>query len=170
MNLLADGVLGLGLSVGPAERGTMRRPPHRPDESIFGRGLGVHVLWVGALIGLLSLGVGLMAALRGMHEINWDTIILTTLVFSQIFQALAIGSNRDSLFRSGLLSNKLLLAAALLIAGFQLVVIYTPSLQTLFQVAPLSAEELALAIGGGSLVLWAIEIEKWLARRRERPA
>jgi hypothetical protein len=32
-------------------------------------------------------------------------------------------------------------------------------------VAPLSAGELALAIGAGSLVLWLIELEKWLTRQ-----
>ncbi len=170
MNLLTDGVLGLGMSVEPIERGIMRRPPHRPNESIFGRGLGTQILWVGALIGLIGLGVGLVAALRGMHEIKWDTLILTTIIFAQLFQALAIRSNRDSLFRIGLLSNKPLLAAALLIVGLQLLVIYAPFLRSLFQVAPLSAEELALAIGGSSLVLWAIEIEKWLARRKGRSA
>ena len=30
MNLVTDGVLGLGMSVEPAERGAMKRPPHPP--------------------------------------------------------------------------------------------------------------------------------------------
>jgi P-type Ca2+ transporter type 2C len=168
MNLVTDGILGLGMSVEPAERGVMRRPPHRPNESIFSRGLGTQILWIGALISLIGLGVGLLAAFRGMYEINWDTLILTTIIFSQVFQALAIRSNRDSLFRIGLFSNKPLLAAASLIVGLQLVIVYAPSLRGLFSVAPLSAGELALAVGASSLVLWAIELEKWLARRRER--
>ena len=167
MNLVTDGILGLGMSVEPVERGVMRRPPHRPSESIFSQGLGIQILWVGALIGLIGLGVGLLAASRGMHEINWDTLILTTIIFSQVFQALAIRSNRDSLFRIGLLSNKPLLAAALIVVGLQLVIVYAPSLRSLFNVAPLSAGELALAVGASSLVLWTIELEKWLARRRD---
>jgi len=167
MNLVTDGILGLGMSVEPVERGVMRRPPHRPSASIFSQGLGIQILWVGALIGLIGLGVGLLAASRGMHEINWDTLILTSIIFSQVFQALAIRSNRDSLFRIGLLSNKPLLAAALIIVVLQLVVIYAPSLRSLFNVAPLSAGELALAVGASSLVLWTIELEKWLARRRD---
>jgi Ca2+-transporting ATPase len=168
MNLVTDGILGLGMSVEPVERGVMRRPPHRPSASIFSQGLGIQILWVGTLIGLIGLGVGLLAASRGMHETNWDTLILTTIIFSQVFQALAIRSSRESLFRIGLLSNKPLLAAALIIVGLQLVVIYAPSLRGLFNVAPLSAGELALAVCASSLVLWTIELEKWLARRRDR--
>ncbi len=163
MNLLTDGALGLGMSAEPTEPGAMRRPPHRPDESIFGHGLGAQILWIGALIGLVGLGVGLIAALRGMHEINWDTLVFTALVFAQVFHALAIRSAQDSL-----LSNKPLLAAALLVAVLQLAVIYAPSLRSLFQVAPLSAEELVLAIGGSSLVLWAAEIKKALGRRPDK--
>ena len=167
MNLVTDGILGLGMSVEPVERGVMRRPPHRPSASIFSQGLGVQILWVGGLIGLIGLGVGLLAASQGMHEINWDTLILTTIIFSQVFQALAIRSSRDSLFRIGLLSNKPLLAAALIIVGLQLFIVYAPSLRSLFNVAPLSAAELALAVSASSLVLWTIELEKWLARRRD---
>jgi Ca2+-transporting ATPase len=167
MNLVTDGILGLGMSVEPVERGVMRRPPYRPNESIFSRGLGIQILWVGALIGLIGLGVGLLAAFQGMHEINWDTLILTTIIFAQVFQAFAIRSSRESSFRIGILSNKPLLLAALSIVGLQLVIIYAPFLRGLFNVAPLSAGELALAVGASSLVLWAIELEKWLVRRKE---
>jgi Ca2+-transporting ATPase len=166
MNLVTDGVLGLGMSVEPVERGVMRRPPYRLTESIFSRGLGYQILWGGALIGAIGLALGLAAATQEMHETRWDTLILTTLIFAQIFQALAIRSNRDSIFGIGLLSNKPLLLAALLIAGLQLVVIYTPALRGPFGVAPLSAVELLATIGAGSLVLWVGELEKWVRRKR----
>ena len=58
--LVTDGPPALALSAEPAERDTMRRPPHPPDESVFARGLGRHVLWVGMLMALVSLGVGLL--------------------------------------------------------------------------------------------------------------
>jgi P-type Ca2+ transporter type 2C len=60
INLVTDGPPALALSAEPAERDTMRRPPHPPDESVFARGLGRHVLWVGMLMALVSLGVGLL--------------------------------------------------------------------------------------------------------------
>ena len=58
MNLVTDGLPALALGVEPPEADTMCRPPHRPDENIFGRGLGFNVIWVGLLIGFLSLGAG----------------------------------------------------------------------------------------------------------------
>jgi Ca2+-transporting ATPase len=47
LNLLTDGLLGLGLGVEPAEQDTMRRPPYSPQEGVFSRGAAVHTVWVG---------------------------------------------------------------------------------------------------------------------------
>lgn len=58
MNLVTDGLPALALSVEPPESDTMQRPPYPASESIFARGMGRHVAWVGLLMGLLSLGIG----------------------------------------------------------------------------------------------------------------
>jgi Ca2+-transporting ATPase len=55
LNLMTDGLLGLGLGVEPAEKGTMRRPPRDPKAGIFSEGMGIYVLWVGGLIGAVAL-------------------------------------------------------------------------------------------------------------------
>jgi Ca2+-transporting ATPase len=65
-NLVTDGLPGLALAVEPAERDTMHRPPNHPQENIFGRGMGRHILWVGILMGL---GYCLMTAL--LYAVVW---------------------------------------------------------------------------------------------------
>ena len=47
INLVTDGLPGLALSSEKAEKDIMQRPPRHPKESIFAKGLGVHVIWVG---------------------------------------------------------------------------------------------------------------------------
>jgi Ca2+-transporting ATPase len=58
VNLVTDGLPGLALAVEPAERKVMQRPPYPPNENIFGRGMARDILWIGLLMGLVSLGVG----------------------------------------------------------------------------------------------------------------
>jgi Ca2+-transporting ATPase len=164
INLVTDGLPGLALSVEPPERDTMRRPPFHPQESIFGRGLGRHVVWVGLLMGLVSLGMGYLTWQTGWE--NWQTMIFTTLTLSQMGHALAVRSS-ESLFRAGLLSNKALLGAVLLTFGLQMAVIYVPFLQNLFKTDALSAGELLLSLVLSTVVLWAVELEKRLMRRGE---
>ena len=164
LNLITDGALGLGMSVEPAERGAMQRPPHKPSEGVFARGLGAQIIWLGILIGLLVLGVAVWGWRTGQE--GWQTMAVTTVVFAQVFQALAIRSNTESLFRQGLLSNRALLASAAAVVVLQLIVIYTPILQGLFGTVPLSPLQLAVTVLAGSVVLWVVEIEKAFRRRR----
>ena len=164
LNLVTDGALGLGMSVEPAERGTMQRPPHKPSEGVFRPWAGAQITWLGILIGLLVLGVAVWGWRTG--QAGWQTMAVTTVVFAQVFQAFAIRSNTESLFRQGLLSNKPLLASAAVVVLLQLVVIYLPVLHELFGTVPLSPLQLAVTALAGSVVLWVVEIEKAFRRRK----
>lgn len=166
LNLMTDGLLGLGLGVEPAEKGTMRRPPRVPQASIFSEGLGTHVLWVGALIGAVALLAGYLTL--DQPDDTWQTMIFTTLAFLQVGQAMASRSSRESLFTMGLRSNPVLLGLAILTIVLQLLVIYVPFLDRFFNVVPLSSTELLLAAVLGNTAFWAIEIEKWFLRRQTR--
>jgi Ca2+-transporting ATPase len=163
VNLVTDGLPGLALTVEPAERDTMRRPPHPPQESIFGRGMGRDVLWVGLLMGLVCLGLGFWA--RQADRAAWQTMLFTTLTLSQMGNALAIRSERSSLFTIGLRSNKALLGAVLLTFVLQMAVVYLPFAQDLFKVSALSPGELAVSLALSTLVFWGVELEKWLLRK-----
>jgi Ca2+-transporting ATPase len=69
------------------------------------------------------------------------------------------------LWRLGLFSNLPLLGAVALTVVLQIAVIYLPVFQRVFRTAPLTAGELVFALALCSVVLVAVEIEKWLARR-----
>jgi Ca2+-transporting ATPase len=163
VNLVTDGLPGLALAVEPAEQGIMQRPPRPPGESIFAGGLGWQVIWVGLLIGGLSIFTQWWAIADGSP--HWQTMVFTVLTFAQLFQVMAIRSERESLLTIGVGSNLPLLGAVLLGAALQLAVIYIPSLNALMKTQPLTAGELAICIGLPSLVFVAIEVEKWLLRR-----
>ena len=169
LNLLTDGLLGLGLGVEPAEKGIMQRPPREPQASLFNEGLGRHILWVGVFVGLVGLGVA-YAAFDPAHveDETWQTMLFTTLAFLQVGQALASRSSRESFFTLGWRTNPTLLWLTLVVIGLQLVVVYLPALERFFSVDPLSLPELLICVLLGSLAFWAIEAEKWWLRRNGR--
>lgn len=166
MNLVTDGLPALALGVEPAEFDTMRRPPRPPGESLFARGMGRHVIWVGLLMGLISLGVGY--DYWRAHDPTWQTMVFTILTLMQMAHVLAIRSEQQSLFRIGLLSNKALLGAASLTVVLQFALVYVPFLQGIFRTRSLPLADLALALGISTVIFWAVEMEKWYARRRQR--
>ncbi len=167
LNLLTDGLLGLGLGVERAEPGTMRRPPRSPQAGLFSGGLGLHIGWVGALIGAVALAVGALYFDRtNPDDRTWQTMIFTTLAFLQVGQALASRSTEESFFKLGLFSNKPLVALMILVILLQLAAVYVPFLDEFFMIKPLAAPDLALAAAAGLIPFAAIEIEKALLRRR----
>jgi Ca2+-transporting ATPase len=167
LNLLTDGLLGLGLGVEPAEPDTMKRPPRAPQESLFGGGLGRHVLWVGLVVGVAALALGVAFRPEGdAAGSTAQTMIFTALAFMQMGQALASRSTRASLWSLGLRSNPVLLGLVAVTAALQLTVIYVPFLDSFFQVTPLTAGQLLLCVALGGLMLLLIEAEKaWPLRR-----
>ncbi|MDH3906532.1 MAG: HAD-IC family P-type ATPase [Gammaproteobacteria bacterium] len=165
INLVTDGLPGLALSAEPAERDVMQRRPRPPEESIFAHGMAGHILWVGLLIGGLTLATQAWTWTRGQAE--WQTMVFTVLVVAQLFHCLAIRSERFSLFGIGLFSNPAVVIAILITVAAQIAVIYLPFFNTVFRTVPLSATQLAACFAIGSVVLVAVELEKFVRRRAE---
>jgi Ca2+-transporting ATPase len=164
MNLVTDGLPALALGVEPPESDAMRRPPRPPGESMFARGMGRQIVWVGMLMGPLSLAIGY--GYWNAHSSTWQTLVFTTLTLSQMANVMAIRSERRSLFAIGLKSNLPLLGAVGLTVVFQLALIYVPFLQSIFKTVALPVPDLILAVVASSIIFWAVELEKWFLRRR----
>ena len=166
INLLADGLLSLALSFEPAERDTMRRPPYPPNAPIFSRDVVRGIVWVGLLLGLAIVALGYYFWSEG--RTNWQVMIFSSLTFSRMSLALAMRSQRDSIFTLRLLRNKPMLAAVWLTFLLQVAVIYTPWLQEIFATMSLSGTDLLLCLAVSTAGFWGVELEKWLrfAKRR----
>ncbi|HVY93622.1 MAG TPA: cation-translocating P-type ATPase [Bryobacteraceae bacterium] len=166
MNLVTDGLPALALSVEPAESGVMRRRPIDPAETLFSRGLGRHVVWVGGVMALLSVGMAFGYWRAGNPD--WQTFLFTVLTLSQMAHVMGIRSENESLLQIGLLSNKRLLGAVMLTIVLQIALVYVPVLQGVFHTHALQPGALGLAFLGSSVVLLLVETEKRVSRRRRK--
>ena len=162
INLVTDGLPALALAAEATEKDTMTRPPRHPDESVFAKGLGIHVLWVGIFIGVLTVATQWFAIKAS--DTHWQTMVFTVLCFSQLWHVMAIRSETRSLFKLGLLSNKPLLFAVLGTVLLQLAVIYIPFLNTFFHTQPLTLAELLIVTGVSAMVFLVVEMEKSVKR------
>jgi Ca2+-transporting ATPase len=162
INLVTDGLPGLAFAAEPAEPGIMQRAPRPPEENIFAHGMWQHILWVGLFVGGVSISALAWAISRDVS--HWQTVVFTVLTLSQLFHSLAVRSESVSLFRIGLFSNLPMLGAVMLTLLLQMMVIYTPALNSIFHTQPLPMFDLAVCLVLSSLVLFAVEIEKWLMR------
>jgi Ca2+-transporting ATPase len=170
VNLVTDGLPGLALTIEPAEKNTMKRPPYPPRENIFGRGMARDILWIGLLMGLVSLAVGYI-----YYQIDpsvspavWQTMAFTTLTISQMGNALATRSDNETIFSIGLFTNKAMLGSVLLTFVLQLGVIYLPFMNRAFETVPLSPRDLAISFAASTVVFFSVELVKTLRKRFKR--
>lgn len=166
INLVTDGLPGLALAAEPSEKGIMERPPRHPKESIFANGLGVHIVWVGLLMGAASLFTQAWSLKTG--HAHWQTMVFTVLCLSQMGHVIAIRSERESIFTQGFFTNKPLVGAFLLTFALQMSTIYVPFLNPIFKTEPLSFNELLFTLAMSSVVFFAVEVEKFIKRRQVR--
>ena len=164
INLVTDGPTALTLGVEPAEPDVMRRAPRSPRDSLFADGVGRHVLWIGALMGALTIGIGY--AFWSAGNPRWQTIVFTSLALAQMAHVVAIRSHTESAFRIGWLSNPPLAWAVGITVALQLALIYVGWAREIFSTAALSPGELGACGLVGLLVFAAVESEKLVARRR----
>jgi len=162
VNLVTDGLPGLALAAERAETDLMRQAPRPRDESVFARGLWQQVLWVGLMIGAMTLAVQAWAW-HGASP-RWQTMAFCVLTFAQMGLALAVRSERRSLASLGLFSNPALLAAVALTVVLQMIVVYLPAANVVFKTEPLSALEMLMCAAAGLSVLLAVELNKWRLR------
>ncbi|MDX2075807.1 MAG: cation-translocating P-type ATPase [bacterium] len=170
MNLVTDGLPALALGVEKGEPNNMKRPPHNPKEGIFARGLGGYLLRVGLIVAFVSLAlVFLVPSPAGDDARNtvWSTMIFTTLTLSQMGHAMAIRSERESIFKIGFFGNKFMLMSIGGTVLLQLVLIYAPFANDFFYTVPLSLSELAVCFGLAILTFFGVEFDKWFFVRRK---
>jgi P-type Ca2+ transporter type 2C len=96
------------------------------------------------------------------------TMTQAGIVVSQFFNAQAVRTDRESVFRVGLLSNPQLVIAECLGVALMAAISYLPPLQAVFHTAPLSLLDWTVLAGFGALLLTAEEARKWRLRRRDR--
>ena len=147
----------------------MERPPFHPKEHIFSRGLGWQIIWIGTLMGLVSLLTGYFYYEPGVSNAQadtWQTMAFTTLTLAQMGNALAIRSNVDSVFSIGFFANRMMIVAVMTTFLLQMALVYFGPLQRVFSTVALSARDLGISLALSTIVFTAVELSKWVGRRR----
>ncbi len=172
INLVTDSALALALGVDPAVENVMDVPPRRLTDRVIDRPMVLTIGLVGtvtALVGLVALDLELPGGLLGGSGSieSARTMVFTTIVLAQIFNAFNSRSDRVSAFVRPF-DNRLLWAAVALTVVLQVAVVHTPPLQRAFDTVDLDARQWAICWMLAGLVLVAEEARKFLGRRRRR--
>lgn len=177
IDLGSDVLPALALGAEPMEPDVMNSPPRPRQERLFSASVMGRILFLG---GIQALGVcavffwHIHASGIPYADLTRDdpvyreaiTMVQAGIVVSQFFNALAVRTDRESVFRAGLLTNPWLVAAGCFGIGLMAAISYAPPLQAVFHTAPHAPADWAILAAFGALLLAAEELRKWALRRR----
>ena len=179
VNLVTDSGPALAMGVDPEIDDVMARKPRRPDQRIIDNHMWGRILFIGLVMGAVTLAV-YDACLPG-GQFTWladqvpveeqlavaRSTAFTTLVFAQLFNALNSRSDLSSAFHK-LFVNPWLWASFAFVAVAQVLVVEVPFLQAAFGTTSIGLNHWVLAVGAAAVVLVAEEIVKVIRRARVR--
>lgn len=151
VNLVTDGLPAIALSLDPAERDIMMRPPRGAKENIFSNGLLNLILFRGMLVGLSTLAVFVSVLYFTSDVTTARTGAFVTLVLTQLIHVFECKSERKNIFEIPIFNNIPLVLSVLCSLIMIIGVIYIPALQGVFKTVPLSFNDWVLVAGFSAL-------------------
>ncbi|KAJ8790777.1 hypothetical protein J1605_021205 [Eschrichtius robustus] len=168
INIIMDGPPAQSLGVEPVDKDVIRKPPRNWKDSILTKNLILKILVSSIIIVCGTLFVFWRELRDNVITPRDTTMTFTCFVFFDMFNALSSRSQTKSVFEIGLCSNKMFCYAVLGSIMGQLLVIYFPPLQKVFQTESLSILDLLFLLGLTSSVCIVAEIIKKVERSREK--
>jgi len=147
VNLVTDSLPALALAVDPADRNIMNRKPIKNSKGIFTKGMIFRLVYQGIMIGLITL----LAFVLGLWTTEGSdnerikvaqTMAFTVLALSELIHVFNVRNNKESIFKTGIMSNKKLLLAIGVSAVLVLAILFIPALRELFNIAVLPIENI----------------------------
>jgi Ca2+-transporting ATPase len=166
INIVTESTLTVNLVMDPPDGDEMKRPPVPRNDRL----LSTEMLWRVALLSPMAVAatfgwfVWRQAAGTPFEIVSTETF--TLLAVCQWFNMLNCQSATRSALRLGVLRNRWLVGGLLLSIGLQTAVLYWPPLNALFHTVPIPPADLLPIVALASLVLWAEEARKLIARLR----
>lgn len=149
VDLGTDMVPALGLGTELPKEGVMEKPPRKRTESLLSKNIILKAFfWYGLIEAIFSMGAYFFGnylngwpqiplASAGVQYRQATTMALGAIIFCQIGVVLNCRSERESIFKLGIFSNKLIDIGIVVEIGLFCILMYIPIISSLFNTAPI---------------------------------
>ena len=162
INLVTDGLPALALGVDSITKDIMLRKPRKPKEHIISRTMLYNIIVTSLLMTLIVLFLFDKYLPQGL--LKAQTVAFVAIVILEMARVLIIRSE----YKLKLFSNKWLILAILSSIGLQMLVIYVPSLDKIFDTVPLALIDFGYIFGGALIMFLFGMVANYIIRRLTR--
>jgi Ca2+-transporting ATPase len=165
VNFTVDLFLAIGIGLGAASPGLMQRPPRGANAQILPRKALFALAGYGLVMAVGTLGI--MQVTQGpFGEPTARSMGLVAFSLAGIFLALGCNDTTGSVFSMATLHNGKLVQMCLFGLVATIAVTELGLFQRIFDTTPMTVSQWMVCVVVGSIVLWIMEIAKFISRRR----
>ena len=170
LNLITDGFLDSGLAMEPKEKDILNHADWKKRKrlQLINRSTILRILTSAIPMAIGSFFIFYLY--RPIDHILARTMTLVTLAMFQWFNAWNCRSETLSIFQLGFFSNIWLVLATILVFGLQLLLLYTPFFQHIFETVPLNFYQWMFIIIVTINIVFLDEIRKYILRKKKAPS
>ncbi|QIL46082.1 cation-translocating P-type ATPase [Vagococcus coleopterorum] len=172
INVVTDTFPAIALGLEPAEKDVMDHAPRGRDSNFLSGGVMSSIIYQGILEAAITLGVYWFAISYPVHTGDYNaihgdalTMSYATLGLIQLFHAFNVKSVHESLFKVGAFRNKFFNYAILLSFTLLAATIVIPGFNDLFSVSHLDGYQWAVVFGASLSIIPIVEIVKFVQRK-----
>ncbi len=160
LNLVTDGFLDIALAMEPIQVG-----PYKKNKYLIDMHLLEKIVYMAIPMAIGSIFI--YDLYLCLNPLKAQTMTLTTMAVYQWLNAWNCRSETKSIFQSGLFSNTWLILATFFVCGLQMILLYAPFMQSIFNTMPLSADDWIRILIVTIPLLMIEEIRKFIVRLRK---
>jgi len=168
VNVVTDGLQDISLSFERSSGEVMQEKPRNPKESLFNKDLVREVVIFGLVISLMVFGVWKYLIDKGTSIIVARSIVLMLMVLIQNLHVLNCRSEKESIFKTSLFTNPLLIFTIIISISLQLIVTEIPFLANILGITGLSVGVIGKIFIFALIIIIAGEIYKVIYRKINR--
>lgn len=167
LNIVTDGLQDFALSFEKAESNIMKEPPRNPKETLFNKLLAKEVL-------ISGISIGLIVFITWMYLINNLNMqissargyIMTLMVFIQNMHVLNCRSEKESIFKTPLRTNPLIIFSILSALILQIIFSEIPFLSNFLQTTSIPIPHMLLLFAISTIIILIMEIYKLIEKQK----
>ena len=164
INLITDSLPAFGIGMEEAEDDIMNEKPRSKKEGFFANGYAWKIVVEGIIVGAVTLAAYMIG--EQVNHVVGQTMAFLTLSSTQLFHAYNVKSHH-SVFSPKSYKNKFMNFAFIVGFALQIIVIYIPGIQDIFEFAPLTIGQFGICMGLSLVMVVIQEIVKLVKRLRK---
>ncbi|MBB3060127.1 cation-translocating P-type ATPase [Microbulbifer rhizosphaerae] len=167
LNLVTNSLQSIGLALEPGEGDEMQKPPRSPRESLFNPSMVRRVVVSGVVMGGLSFFCFSWLLRQGWEiETARNSVLLLMVLFENV-QVFNSRSESRSIFRQPLFNNPVLLLGTLAAQAIHILAMYSPLMQSVLGVSPVSLAHWGALLSVALLQLATMQLLLLFSKRRD---